>query len=142
MKSIYIGGKERPFKFGFNAIDIFCRDYGLSLDGFIQKFTEISKGKVQPGMIRDIIYAGLASATLMHNEAPGFTKYDVGDWLDELGSEGLSKIMKTLAESFGGDKKKFRRRNTVPTQSYLFQSYKAKRPCRINTRRVLANGYA
>jgi len=112
MNVIKIGNKERPFKFGFNAMDIFCKEYGIGLNAFSETFAKIATGEAAPGIIRDIIYSGLLAGTLSCNQTPDYNKYTIGDWLDELGNEELTKVMKLVTESLNpgagkhGDKKK------------------------------------
>jgi hypothetical protein len=106
--NVEIGGKQRPFKFGFNAIDIFCRERKISIAEFGERVTQISKGSATIGELRDIIYAGLAGGALTSNETISFTCYQVGDWLDELPEGELAKIMEAIAHSVS-DKKKLQK---------------------------------
>jgi hypothetical protein len=107
MNFINLGGKQRPFKFGFNAMDIFCKEYGTGIGAFSEIFAKLAKGESPPGVMRDIIYSGLTAGALSHNEPTDFTKFTVGDWIDELGSEGLAEVMKVITESLvTTDKKK------------------------------------
>jgi len=108
--NIEIGGKLRPFKFGFNAIDIFCRERKISIAEFGERIAQISKGSATIGELRDIIYAGLAGGALSSNEAIGFTCFQVGDWLDELPEGELAKIMNAISHSVSAsDKKKLQK---------------------------------
>lgn len=103
---ISIGGQQRPFKFGFNAIDIFCRERKIGINDFSERLAEISKGSATIGELRDIIYAGLAGGALSHNQQVDFTAYMVGDWLDELPQGELAKMMEAIAGAVSGNKKK------------------------------------
>lgn len=104
--NIEIGGTQRPFKFGFNAIDIFCRERKIGINDFSSRLAEISNGSATIGELRDIIYAGLAGGALSNNLPVDFTAYMVGDWLDELPQGELSKMMEAIAGAVSGGKKK------------------------------------
>ncbi len=106
MVQINIGGKLRPFKFGFNAIDIFCRERKIGIAEFGERIAAIGKGGATIGELRDIIYAGLAGGALSSNESIGFTSVQVGDWLDELPEGELAKIMEAISHSVSAGKKK------------------------------------
>jgi hypothetical protein len=107
MNFIHLGAKERPFKFGFNAMDIFCKENNIGIGEFSALFSKIAKGEAPPGVLRDIVYAGLLAGTMSHSQTPDYIKYTVGDWLDELTGEELTGIMKVVTESLTmGSKKK------------------------------------
>jgi len=107
MVHIEIGRQQRPFKFGFNAIDIFCSRRNVSIAEFGERLAEIAKGSATPGELRDIIYAGLAGGALSNGQPISFTNYEVGDWLDELPQGELAKMMESLSQSVAAkDKKK------------------------------------
>jgi len=106
MTTVNIGSKPRPFKFGFNAIDIFCRERKITIATFGERIAEISKGSATIGELRDIIYAGLAGGALSSNQQIDFTAYQVGDWLDELPEGELSKIMEAISQSVSAPNKK------------------------------------
>jgi hypothetical protein len=106
MTTVTIGSKPRPFKFGFNAIDIFCGERKITIATFGERIAEISKGSATIGELRDIIYAGLAGGALSNNQQIDFTAYQVGDWLDELPEGELSKIMEAISQSVAAPNKK------------------------------------
>ncbi len=99
MMQISIGGAVRPFKFGFNAIDIFCRERSITLAQFTGRLDEFGKGAATPGELRDIIYAGLAGGALACGLPVTFTAIAVGDWMDELQAEELTKLVNAFTES-------------------------------------------
>jgi hypothetical protein len=99
MTIVTIGGKSRPFKFGFNAIDIFCREHKIGIAEFGERFAQIGKGTASIGELRDIIYAGLAGGALSSGEAISFSCYQVGDWMDELPQGELAKMMDSITQS-------------------------------------------
>lgn len=106
MTTVQIGNKLRPFKFGFNAIDIFCRERNITIGDFGKRIAEISKGSATIGELRDIIYAGLAGGALSSGQTIDFTAYQVGDWLDELPQGELAKMMETISQSVSANGKK------------------------------------
>lgn len=99
MTIVDIGGKQRPFKFGFNAIDIFCKEHGIGISEFGERFAKIGKGSASVGELRDIVYAGLAGGALSSGDKIDFTTYQVGDWMDELPQGELSKMMEAITQS-------------------------------------------
>jgi|SRR6185312_6454930 len=96
---ITIGGKQRPFKFGFNAIDIFCREHNIGINEFGERFTRIGKGQATIGELRDIIFAGLAGGSLTVAEPIDFSTFQVGDWMDDLPQGELAKMMEAITQS-------------------------------------------
>lgn len=106
MQYVNIGGSVRPFKFGFNAIDIFCHERALTLAQFTACIEKLSNGNGSPGELRDIIYAGLAGGALTNGIPVSFTNTEVGDWMDELPAEELKKTMDAVAESLATPVKK------------------------------------
>ena len=99
MITVIIGNKQRPFKFGFNAIDVFCRAHAIGINEFGERFAKIGSGKATIGELRDIIYAGLAGGALSAGDKLDFTNYQVGDWMDELPQGELAKMMESIANS-------------------------------------------
>ncbi|HTB05343.1 MAG TPA: hypothetical protein VK806_00220 [Bacteroidia bacterium] len=103
---VNIGGTQRPFKFGFNAIDIFCREHKIGIAEFGERFAQIGKGSATIGELRDIVYAGLAGGALSSGEPISFTCYQVGDWMDDLADGELSKMMEVITQSVSVSGKK------------------------------------
>lgn len=101
--SVYIGGKIRPFKFGTNATAIFCKEMGINLGQFNSVFSpeKMAKQEIQGDEIVTLIYAGLCAACYSSNSPVDFTKWNVGDWIDDLKPDQLAAIF----ESIGGVKK-------------------------------------
>jgi len=99
MIHITLGGERRPFKFGFNAIDIFCREHSIDIAEFANRLEQLAGGSAPPGELRDIIYAGLAGGALSCGLPAAFTNIQVGDWLDELPAGELTKIVDAFTES-------------------------------------------
>jgi len=104
---VKIGGKERPVKFGTNAISKFCELQGIDLTGYSLVLVQIANGTVKANDIRDLVYAGLWAACKSAKEDIDFDLYDVGDWLDEIEVDEMVKVFDALAASLPTiDKKK------------------------------------
>lgn len=78
MEKIFIGRRERPIKYGWNSIRIFCRISGITL-------TELSRigDNLTPDNVTMLIYAGLKHAAEREKLEVDFTIDDVGDWINE-----------------------------------------------------------
>jgi hypothetical protein len=98
--SVFIGGKLRPFKFGTNATAIFCKEFGCNLGEFNTIFSpeKMAKQQLNGDEIVTLIYAGLCAGCYSLTQQPDFTKWNIGDWIDELKPEQLAAIF----ESIGG----------------------------------------
>lgn len=119
MITVTIGNKLRPFKFGFNAIDIFCREHKITISEFGERFSQIGKGTATIGELRDIIYAGLAGGALSTGEKIEFTNFQVGDWMDELPQGELAKMMEAIISSVNVPGKK--KASEMPQPSKMVQ---------------------
>jgi len=97
MLNIKIGGELRPFKFGFNAMDIFCKEKSIGIGDFGAYFNNIASNKATIADLRDIVFAGLCGGALSMGSKVDFTTYQVGDWMDELKSDELAKIMASIS---------------------------------------------
>lgn len=99
-KRFKVGGKQRLIKFGTNATSIFCDIRNLSL----VEAQAITAGAIKPGEMRDVIYSALAAGEIKANPDVNdigqidFTKWDVGDWIDEMPDETLQKIHNFMNE--------------------------------------------
>lgn len=104
-KRFKVGGEKRLIKFGTNSTSIFCDIRDLSL---IQA-QSITAGNMKPGELRDLIYSGLAAGALKADDSVhdigdlDFSKWDVGDWIDEMDQDTLQEIHEFMS---GDDKKK------------------------------------
>jgi hypothetical protein len=105
VKTINIGGKERPVYFGWNALAIFEEKTGIGLSDIGDA---ISAGMTTKVFI-DFVYAGLVGGVKKTKSEHDFTSDDVGDWLDDYGVENMGKISEIYMEAMPmvkDDKKK------------------------------------
>ena len=104
--TIRIGGKSRPFKFGTNATDLYCKAQQITLGEFTTSFNEkkMKTMDVDPSVVRDLLYAGLAAPLLSKDEEVDFTKYTVGDWIDDMEQKELEKAFSTMIDSISKKK--------------------------------------
>lgn len=104
-KEFEIGGRKRLIKFGLNATAIYCDERDVSLNSFLQ----ISFQNIKPGELRDIIWSGLVAGAKHQGNKVDFTKFDVGDWLDDVSEETMNDIIALIqgpqTEDGGGKKK-------------------------------------
>lgn len=83
MKIVYInvGGERRPIKFGTNATALLCKEHNISLKeigGFL------SEGDMTIEKYRDLLWASLTAGAQSIGQDFPFTKYQVGDWIDDM----------------------------------------------------------
>ncbi len=104
MKTIDIGGKERPFRFSLYAIQAYCEMKNISFTEFASKANQIITGKDIDGLI-DVLYAGLMGGAHREKIPCDFTREQVGDWVDDAGFQAIPVIIKAFTESIM-DKKK------------------------------------
>jgi hypothetical protein len=81
-----MGGAKRLIKFGTNATDLFCNLYGIGLS----EIAEILKTP-RPGHYRDLIWSGLVAGVGGEDKAD-FSRFDVGDWIDEMPQDEFERI--------------------------------------------------
>lgn len=107
-KKINIGGEKRLIKFGTNASRIFSEMQDLSLSDI----QSINFQNVKVGQLVDMIYAGLAAGEIKEKghsslEDVSFSKFDVGDWIDNTDDETVEEIYSLIqAPVEEGSKKK------------------------------------
>jgi len=100
-KEFKIGGKKRLVKFGTNASAIYCDEHNISLSKYNESF---ALDMVTIGQLRDVIWSGLVAGCYKQKKEVDFTKYDVGDWIDDLQQEEIDNILSLLMGE--SDKKK------------------------------------
>lgn len=93
--STKIGGKQRTMHFSMNFWGEFCELRGISLEQIGDLF--------QKGLsiiaLRDLVYSGLAAYDLEQGNEIDYTKYNVGEWLDDFTGDQLNEVMTTVLES-------------------------------------------
>lgn len=106
MNVITIEGKDYELKFGFNAIDHFCKAEKINL---IQFWDKIQASKFQDiGMVRDMLYSCMTISCIINNTDKVFSNnLAVGEWFDEVGIDYITHtIVPALVGSLISDKKK------------------------------------
>jgi hypothetical protein len=92
---IEIGGKKRTLHFSMNFWCHFTDTLNISLNDLDKFFTS----GINISTIRALIYSGLISYDQEEKNNIDYTIYDVGSWLEDFGSEQLTKVMNTLSQS-------------------------------------------
>jgi len=107
MDFIQIGGKERPVKYGWNAIREFTKNgndlgtlYSYSEDG---KSLEVNIQSI--GILLDLIYVGLKNGARIEKTRIDFTIEDVGDWMDDEGIEKMNEFVTLFVDQIPKQKK-------------------------------------
>lgn len=99
-QTITIGGKKRPVNFGFNAIAQLER---LEEKSMMEIFKEVEKG-VSMHLAINVTYVGLCHGARKAKKDFKTSFETVGDWLDEMGFDGIGKVIDLLTESVAGEK--------------------------------------
>lgn len=102
--TIDIGGKARPFKFGWNAIAAFGDLRGLDVQQCGEALALFGTGKHTLSDLRDVMFCGLSAGAAFTRTAVDFTNTDVGDWMDDMTAEDMAKAMNLLGSSFSKKK--------------------------------------
>ena len=88
---IKIGGKERPVRFGFNALIEFERQAGKPMLGIDFQNMGLED-------MRAMVYAGLLHGAKYEKQEVDFSVEDVGEWIgDDMNV--LTKFIESLTES-------------------------------------------
>ena len=77
--TVKIGGKERPFKFGFAAIS----EFGKMTDRKINDLSDFGNGNYSLYEMLVLFWCGLKHGSRNEKEEFNITIDEVGDWLDE-----------------------------------------------------------
>lgn len=103
---INIGGKKRPFKFGTNATALYCNIKNCTLGEFQKQFEpeKLKAMAIKGDEVRDLLWAGLVAGCKSEKSEVTFDEYEVGDWIDEMDQDELTKAFSVMATS--GDSKK------------------------------------
>lgn len=90
-----MGGKKRTMHFSMNFWGEFCELQKISLE----QIGEVFQNGLSIFALRDLIYSGLAAYDLEQGNEITYTKYNVGEWLDDVSTEQLEAIMASVMES-------------------------------------------
>ena len=102
MKTIEIGGKDRPVHYGINALADFNDGTNTNLDWLFKLMARPLNMNVN--QIRWLVFVGLKQGALENGEIVDFDVNIVGNWLDKDFSK-LKLFMEALRDSMplGGD---------------------------------------
>lgn len=103
----FLGGKERPFKFGINTAQLYCELKGIELHEFDDEFPakDFIDGKFNMPRLRDLIYCcakdGERYKIKQGDNYPveEYSPLDVGDWMDDMGTDKASDLLDKLVKS-------------------------------------------
>lgn len=84
--TVEMGGEQRLIKFGTNATDLFCTLYEIALTDMASILAS-----PRPGHYRDLIWSGLVAGAGGPDKAQ-FSRFDVGDWIDEMPQAEFERI--------------------------------------------------
>lgn len=98
MRSIHIGGEERPYLFGFGAAAIFKDATGENLEGFLFRYaSELAEGKdpgfLDPGLVVALVAAGLENGAELQGRPFPQSHRTVGAWMDEIGAAAWTHLL-------------------------------------------------
>lgn len=94
VKSVKIGGEERPVKFGFSALMNFCDLAGYKLNDLGRLGEDMTLGDAV-----NLIWCGLKDGARAEKKKFTLTSEDVADFLDDdIGA--LNDVLAVFAESF------------------------------------------
>jgi hypothetical protein len=94
VKSVKIGGEERPVKFGFSALMNFCDIAGYKLNDLGRLGEDMTLGDAV-----NLIWCGLKDGARAEKKEFTLTSEDVADFLDDdIGA--LNDVLAVFAESF------------------------------------------
>jgi len=96
---IKIGGKTRPYSFGWNAIEVFCDTLEIPVKDLGKALKGITKGNFELKIVRVILYSGLKAEELANGIESKYNAWKVGQWIDEMDQEELNKAMEIFAVS-------------------------------------------
>jgi hypothetical protein len=94
---INLGGKERTFYFGLGFLGMFIENTESTLET-LEDDIKKNPFKVLP----ELMYYSLKYGYLRNEIEPDFNKYDVSDWIDDLGgveSKAVTDFMDGLGAS-------------------------------------------
>jgi len=93
---MFIGGEDRPIKFGINQTDLYCTLRGISITVMQEEMKKFVNGDYTGGEIRDLIWSALADGARKEKIDFPFTNLDVGDWLEEVQEGELTKALNEM----------------------------------------------
>ena len=93
--TLKIGGKNRTLHFSMNFWATYTDLLGISLDEIGGVF---EKGVSLKAIIM-LVYAGILTYDQENKKEIYYDNFDVGNWLEDVGSEDIENIIKAMTES-------------------------------------------
>ncbi|WP_293315652.1 hypothetical protein [Phenylobacterium sp.] len=93
--TLKIGGKNRTLHFSMNFWATYTDLLGISLDEIGGVF---EKGVSLKAIIM-LVYAGILTYDQENKKEIDYDNFDVGNWLEDVGSEDIENIIKAMTES-------------------------------------------
>lgn len=93
--TLEIGGKERTLHFSMNFWATFTDMLDISLDELGSIF---DKG-ISLKAIITLVYAGILTYDQENKNDVDYDFFDVGNWLEEIGSDEIEKMVQAMTES-------------------------------------------
>jgi len=93
--TIKLGGENRTLHFSMNFWVELTEHLGISLQELGEAFTD----KMALSGVRGIIYCGMLANDKENKKEITYTVYDVGNWLEELSQDDITKIMNVMTET-------------------------------------------
>jgi hypothetical protein len=106
LTEVNLGGQSRPFRFGFNAIEVYCNKTNTPLHEFGSVASKLVSDKAAIGILRDFVWAGLCGGCMSKGLTIDFTNFQVGDWMDECDGDTITNLIDTMVESMYTTEKK------------------------------------
>ncbi len=89
-----LGGQQRTLRFGINALNMMTQELDIK-DNDISKLFSIGMSALPT-----FIYCGLYADYRSRKADVDFDKWDVGDWLDDLGMERMEGLFTEIGKVF------------------------------------------
>lgn len=97
MNEIKIGGELRPIAWGLNQSIEYCELRSISISKYQEELGSLVDG--DGSELRDLIWSGLKDGARRKGIEFTATRYDVGDWLEEMTANDIANVLTTLADT-------------------------------------------
>lgn len=89
-----LGGQQRTLRFGINALNMMTSELDIKDNDVCKLFS------LGMQALPTFIYCGLYADYRSRKAEVDFDKWDIGDWLDEIGMEGMEKLFTDIGKVF------------------------------------------
>ena len=97
LKTVNIGGKDRPIKFGTNQSARYCEIRSIDLPVMRDELSNLATS--DGSSIRDLLYSALWAGCKSEKIDVDFDRYDLGDWIDDMDQKEMDKAFQFLIDS-------------------------------------------